>query len=423
MTIASAQGLVDFIWAAPSPFHCVLESQRMLEAAGFVKLDEKTDEVKLAPGQCGYVHRQGSLIAWRGGTEAPAAAGFRVLGTHTDSPNLRIKPNPDTTKEGWRQLTVAPYGGVLLSTWLDRDLGISGKVVVRHKGDVHTRLFRTDKPVARIPNLAIHLNRTVNDKGLVLNAQKHMTPVVGLGDGPAFGAWLAQQLEVDEVLTWELGLHDLQPPVIGGMDDEFIFAPRLDNLGSTYPAIVAMIEAKTSPSTQVLALFDHEEIGSMTYRGAMGPFLRQWLKRLERNHESQAHGGFERAIANSWMVSADMAHAIHPNHADKHEPDHKPMVNGGPVIKSHVGQRYATDCESSALFSWACHEENVAYQQFVTRNDLRCGSTIGPLTAAKIGIRTVDVGNPMLSMHSCREQAGAHDVAPMAKVMRRVLER
>ncbi len=421
-TAGTAQGMVDYIWASPSPFHAVQEAVQRLEAAGFVEVDERAEPVPIEAGRGYFVHRWGAILAWRAGTDAPAAAGFRVVGTHTDSPNLRLKPRPDGKGEGWRQLAVEPYGGVLLATWADRDLGLSGQVMVRDDNGLSRRLFRTDAPIARIPNVAIHLNRGVNKDGLKLNQQKHLPPVVGLGEGQGLADWLKEQLQVDEVISWDLGLHDTQVPTIGGMDREFIFAPRLDNLACTYTALTALIEAQPSPHTQVIALFDHEEVGSRTWRGAAGPMLRQVLSRIVRDHELQAGGGLDRACAASWMCSADMAHGVHPNYPEKHEPGHKPVLNGGPVIKANYNQRYATDGMGTALFRAACNEVEVACQDFVTRSDMPCGSTIGPISAAELGIRTVDIGGAMLSMHSIREQCGSEDVAQMALVMRQVLQ-
>ena len=423
MEVVSAQGLVDFIQASPSPFHCVAEAVRQLEAAGFRSIDEGAEPEALHPGEGRFVVREGSILAFRPGTDAPGVAGFRILGAHTDSPNLRLKPRPDCGAEGWRQLAVEPYGGLIQATWTDRDLGLSGRVVVRGPSGVEARLFRCDRPIARIANLAVHLNREVNSAGLQLNAQRHLPPVIGLAGGQRFETWLKAELNVDEVLSTELGLHDLQPATIGGLDDELIFAPRLDNQGSCYPALRALIEAAPAPATQVTVLFDHEEVGSRSWRGAMGPLLRDVLGRIVRDHVLQARGGLERATANSLLVSADMAHGVHPNYADKHEPEHKPRVNGGPTIKTHVEGRYATDAESMARFLVAAAEVEVPVQHFVTRSDLACGTTIGPIAAAELGIRTVDVGNPMLSMHSIREQAGVRDVALMARVMKQVLER
>lgn len=423
---ADARSLVDYLHKSPSPYHCVEESAQRLMAAGFRELDETSEPSVLQPGHGGYVKRAGTLVAFRMGNEPPAQSGYRLLGAHTDSPNLRLKPRPDLDSEGYRRWGVEVYGGVILATWLDRDLGVSGRVYVRgDDGKPVPKLLLVDRPVARIPNLAIHLNRTVNDEGLKVNTQRHLPPVLGLtadGEKQDFRAWLKAELGGADVLTWDLGLHDVQAPTLGGLDEEFVFSARLDNQASCFCSLAALLQAKTSSATQVAVLFDHEEIGSRSSHGAMGSFLKDLLVRLERDHGERGKGGFERAIAKSFLVSLDMAHGVHPNHADVHEPNHKPALNGGPVIKEHVEQRYATDAETSARFKLACEAEEVPYQDFVIRTDLACGSTIGPISAAGLGVKTVDVGNAMLSMHSIREQCGAKDSAMLVKVLKRVLE-
>lgn len=423
---ADAQSLLDYLEKSPSPYHCVEETAQRLVAAGFKELDETAEPEAVRAGEGGFVRRAGTLIAWRAGTTPPAASGFRLLGAHTDSPNLRIKPRPDLDGEGYRRWGVEVYGGVILATWLDRDLGISGRVFVRgDDGKPTPKLFRVDRPVARIPNLAIHLNRTVNDEGLKVNAQRHLPPVLGLvaeGEKSDFKKWLEGELGGADVLSWDLGLHDVQPPTLGGLEGEFVFSARLDNQASCFASLAALLQAKAAAATQVIVLFDHEEIGSRSAHGAMGAFLKDVLVRLERDHVEAAKGGFERAIAQSFLVSLDMAHGVHPGHADLHEPNHKPRLNGGPVIKEHVEQRYATDGETSARFKLACEAEEVPYQDFVIRTDLACGSTIGPIASAGLGVKTVDVGSAMLSMHSIREQGGARDSEMMVKVLKRLLE-
>jgi aspartyl aminopeptidase len=419
---AEAQAMVDFVQASPSPFHAVEDVARRLDAAGFVEVDESAAPGPITAGAGGYIRRGGAIAAWRAGTQAPASAGFRVAAAHTDSPNLRIKPKPDVSSEGYRQLGVEVYGGVLLATWADRDLGVSGSVIVQTPDGPKQRLFRYDRPIARIANLAIHLNRGVNKDGLKLNAQKHLAPIIGLGEGDSFADWLCAQLGVQSVVAWELGLHDLHVPTIGGIDDEFIFAPRLDNLACCQTITQAFIGSQAAPHTQVMALFDHEEIGSRSYRGAMGPLLKDLLSRIERDHERKAEGGMQRASANSWMVSCDMAHGVHPNYAAKHEPQHKPVLGGGPVLKAHAEQRYATEASTAARFRAACDAAGVPCQDFVSRTDLACGSTVGPMIAADLGIRTVDIGMAQLSMHSIREQCGADDPAQMISVLTHIFE-
>lgn len=415
--------LLSYIQASPSPFHCVEESAQRLLHAGFVEFYEHAEPTAIPPGQSAFVRRAGSILAYRAGAISPAAAGFRILGAHTDSPNLRLKPRPDVQRSGYRQWGVEPYGGVLMSTWLDRDLGVSGRVHVRGKdGKPSARLFRCDRPIARIPNLAIHLNREVNTKGLKLDFQNHLPPMVGLGDAASFVDWLSAELGEGEILSWDLGLMDLQAPCVGGLDESFIFSPRLDNQASCYASLTALIGAKTTDTTQVAVLFDHEEVGSRSHSGAMGAFLRDSLTRLERNYTDTARGGIERAIANSVLLSLDMAHGIHPNYADKHEPMHAPMLGGGPVIKEHVEQRYATDGATTAWFRDLCRVSDVPVQDFVIKSNMQCGSTIGPIAAAGLGVRTIDIGNAMLSMHSIREQASSKDTGYMLKVLKAALE-
>lgn len=416
--------MLDFIQRSPTPYHCVEEAARRLRAAGFQELDEAAEPAPLRAGSGSFLGRGGLVVAWRAGTAPPSVAGFRLVGSHTDSPNLRIKPRPDSSHDGYRQWGIEVYGGVIYATWMDRDLGLAGRVCVRGKdGRPELRLVRVDKPIARIPNLAIHLNRKVNDEGLKLDAQKHLVPVVGLGpgtDATTFARFIAAQAG-EEVLSWDLCLFDLQPPSFGGVDDEFVFSARIDNQAGCFMALTALLEAGPAPATQVAVLFDHEEIGSRSPTGAMGALLRDVLARIERDYEEKGKGGLERALASSWLVSLDMAHGVHPNYANLHEPNHKPLLNGGPVIKEHAEQRYATDAETSAFFRLACQAEQVPVQDFVIRTDLACGSTIGPISAGQLAVRTVDVGCAMLSMHSIREQAGAKDPELMVRVLKRVL--
>jgi len=419
----ATHSMIDFLQKSPTPYHCVEETAQRLRASGFTEIDEKAEPQTLRAGEGHFARRGGLIVAWRNGTHAPAAAGFRLIGAHTDSPNFRIKPRPDVRGEGYLQWGVEVYGGVIYASWMDRDLGLSGRVFVRGpEGQPILRLLRVDKPIARIPNLAIHLNRKVNEEGLKLDVQKHLVPVLGLvsSDATSFAKYVGGLLD-GEVLSWDLCLHDLQPPTLGGLNEEFVFSARLDNQASCFMGLCALLEAAPSPATQVVVLFDHEEIGSRSHTGAMGATLRDLLTRIEREHEEKGKGGVERALANSFFVSADMAHGVHPNHAGLHEPLHKPLLNGGPVIKEHVEQRYATDAETMALFRLACQAEQVPYQDFVIRTDLACGSTIGPISAGLLGVRTVDVGCAMLSMHSIREQCGAKDPELMIRVLTRIL--
>ena len=419
--------LLAFIHASPTPHHCVAEAKRRAVEAGFTALDER-QTWQLEAGKGYVVERGGALVAFRVGTEAPAEGGFRIVGAHTDSPNLRIKPNPDTGKEGYLQLGVEVYGGVLQYTWLDRDLGLAGRVVLKGEGpgQLEHRLVRIDRPLMRVASLAIHLDREVNKKGLHLNEQNHLPPLLGLTHDsvPAGGlkALLGAELGVDagRVLAWDLALMDIVPGTVGGLRGEFIFAPRLDNQASSHAALLALLRAPAAKATQLVCLFDHEEVGSGSTTGAGGSLAEDVLQRLaEVEGPGACAGALPRAIARSWQISADMAHAVHPNWADKNEPQHIPRLNGGPVIKINVQQRYATDAEGAALFESLCQDADVPVQKFVTRTDLACGSTIGPISSARLGVRTVDVGNAMLSMHSIREQAGAEDPERMVAVLAR----
>ena len=413
--LAAAKDLCAFVDASPTPYHAVGEVVRRLQLAGFAELSER-EPFRLSAGDRRYVIRGGStIIAFVVGTETPADAGFRVIGAHTDSPNLRIKPNADASRHGYRQVGVEVYGGALYSTWMDRDLSIAGRVLVRKDGGMEPRTVDLAKPVCRVPNIAIHLNRGVNSDGLVLNAQKHLVPILGLGKEMDLRAALAGALgeATSDILGYDLMLYDVERASIGGLDDELVFAARLDNLGSCHAATSALLASAQGAATRVIVLYDHEECGSRSAVGAAGTALRDVLRRIvdatlrERMSMEQA---FPRAVASSLLVSADMAHAVHPNYADQHEPQHLPQLNRGMVIKSNSNQSYATNGESSARFALLCDTAGYEAQRFVVRSDLPCGSTIGPITAAELGIQTVDVGAPMLSMHSCREMCGTLDV-------------
>lgn len=422
----TTQDLLDYIHASPTPHHCVAESERRLAGAGFIALSEG-ERWKLEVGKGYFLRRGGAFLAFRVGAKPAKDAGFRLLGAHTDSPNLRVKPQPDVEAEGYLQLGVEVYGGVLTHTWLDRDLGFAGRVLLQGDapGKMETRLLAISRPILRIPALAIHLDREVVTKGLLLNNQRHLPPLLGLEPAIPLRSILAEELgvEAERILSWDLSLMDVQPPAVGGLRGEFIFAPRLDNQASCHAALLALLRAKPADATSIICLYDHEEVGSASTAGAGGPAVEDLVRRLAESEGPGAEAGsLPRAIARSWQVSADMAHAIHPNYADRHEPEHKPRLNGGPVIKINHQQRYATDAEGEALFEALCREVDVPCQRFVTRTDLACGSTIGPISATRLGIRTVDVGNPMLSMHSIREQAGAHDPERMVAVLSRFLE-
>jgi aspartyl aminopeptidase len=419
--------LISYLDASPTPYHAAAESARILANAGFVSLEEH-ERWTLEPGLRAYTTRGGtSLIAFICGEKTPTESGFLAIGAHTDSPNLRIKPSPDVNRYGYRQLGVEAYGGVLLSTWLDRDLSLAGRVNIARGRALPTGLLvDLARPLLRVPNLAIHLNRNVNSDGLVLNAQSHLAPIFGLSseEPESLRDLLVDELAArgaparpEDIVSWDLSLYDVQGATVSGASSEFLHSARLDNLASCFAATQALAKApQPHAATRVIALYDHEEVGSRSAQGAYSPFLRQVLERIAQASDAADAEGFMRAIARSFLISADMAHAIHPNYADRHEPNHAPVLGGGPVLKTNVNQAYATDGESAARFAALCRDVEVPLQHFVVRSDLPCGSTIGPISAAQIGLRTVDIGNPMLSMHSIRELASTADAAMLERV-------
>jgi aspartyl aminopeptidase len=400
-----------------------------LSAAGFAELAE-ADAWQITPGRRGFFKRGGSIFAFVAGSLPPWEAGFIAFGAHTDSPNLRLKPNPDFTNVGFRQLAVEVYGGVLLGTWLDRDLCVAGRVVL---AGGKSELVRLPGAPCRIPNLAIHLNRDVNKEGLVVNPQTHLAPIWSLessAGAPAVLELVAQTLaatgtpglSASDIVGFDLCLFDAQEAALGGADGELLSAARLDNLSSCHALAGAFIDASASTAaTRVMVLHDHEEVGSQSATGARSPLLENLFERLTASYPGASAESLPRALARSLFVSADMAHAVHPNYADKHDKLHRPLLGGGPVVKINVNQAYGTDAVAQGVFVEACRAEGVSPQFFVSRNDQPCGSTIGPITAARLGIRTLDVGSPMLAMHSCRETAASADNPLLRRVLRRLL--
>ena len=411
----AARRMLAFIDASPSPFHACAEAARLLETVGFRPLRE-LDAWPQGAGPF-YVQRGGSLVAWVTGAQHRPTSGFRIVGAHTDSPNLRVKPHADSGRAGYRQLAVEVYGGALLNSWLDRDLGLSGRVVVRGSQGAEEHLLRVDRPLLRVPQLAIHLDRDITAKGLLLNPQEHLSPIWGLGSPApgAFAAFVAEQVDVDPraIVAWDLMAHDLTPGCLAGVDGELVSAPRLDNLCSCWAGVEALMAAVAGgepAQIPLLVLFDHEEVGSTSDRGAASTLLPALTERIVMS----LGGGREdvlRALAASVCCSADNAHATHPNYADRHEPGHQIALNGGPVLKVNANARYATDAASAASFVEACEQAGVPHQRYAHRSDLPCGSTIGPITAARLGIATFDVGAPQLAMHSARELGGSADPA------------
>lgn len=414
---AEAHGLMAYIDASPTPFHACEQAAARLEEEGFTRVEEADSFPEPGPH---YVIRGGSLVAWDDTDRDAVGNGFRVVAAHTDSPNLRIKPHAAHVRAGWQSLAVEPYGGLLRNSWLDRELGLAGRVAVRVGREVESVLFHDTRALLRVPQLAIHLDRSQND-ALTLNPQEHLVPVWGVGDTPGdLTAYLAEQVgtTVGDVLGWDVMAYPVEPAARLGQRRELIAAPRLDNLATSYAGLRGLLAARAEAGAPVpvLVLFDHEEVGSLSARGAMSTLLPVLLERIVL-----AGGGTRedhlRALAATVVASGDMAHATHPNYAERHEPHHRIRVNGGPVLKINTNQRYATDAVGEAAFRLACEQAGVPVQTFVVRSDLPCGSTVGPMTAAGLGATTVDFGAPILSMHSARELGGAEDPAMYAAAL------
>ena len=432
--VRHVRDLAAYIGSSPSSFHAAHEAGARLRRAGFLQLDE-TEAWAGGPG--GYfIVRDGALVAWLVPENATALTGFNILGAHTDSPSFKLKPKPTTGKFGWLQAGVEVYGGPLLNSWLDRELQLAGRLVTQ---DGTERLVATG-PLLRFPQLAIHLDRAVNE-GLVLDKQQHMNPVWGQGDPDQADllGLLAERAGLDpgQIGGYDLVVADTQPGAVFGANDEFFASGRLDNLSSVHAGLSALIglveageqgkEAAPEAGTRaaasgvpaegpiaVLAAFDHEEVGSSSRSGACGPVLEDVLTRISDGLGASVSER-RRAFASSFCVSADAGLAIHPNYPERHDPVNRPVLNGGPLLKINANQRYATDGPGAALWASLCRTANIPYQEFVSNNDMPCGSTIGPLTATRLGIRTVDVGVPLLSMHSARELCGVKDPHRLAQ--------
>lgn len=421
-----ADDLRAFLDASPSPFHAVATLTARLAAAGFAALEETTSW-RLEPGGAYYTVRDGgSLVAWRMGTAAPAESGLRLIGTHTDSPTFKVRPRAAEQRHGYRLVGVEPYGGVLTHTWFDRDLNVAGRVFLDTDEGVQERLVLLTGGPLRIPSLAIHLDRSVQREGFRPDPQRHTVPVEGTHDdgGTPLLDRIASLVEVEPhaVLASDLILADAQPASVTGTS---LRSGRLDNLLSCYAALRALCATPAGPSTQLLIANDHEEVGSRTAEGAAGSLLADVVGRLAAvgsatDADPAALVPAEqvtRTVRRSLLVSCDAAHALHPNYADRSEPAHEVRFGGGPALKSNANQAYATDAATAAAFSALCRRADVDVQHYVSRADLPCGSTIGPITAARLGLATVDVGAPLLSMHSIREQADLRDVAPLVRAL------
>ncbi len=414
-TSSHLQSLSSFIAASPSSFHAAAEAARQLTAAGFVELDES---VAWGSGAGSFfVIRDGAIVAWKQSPGASASTPFRIVGAHTDSPGLKLKPKPTTGSNGWLQAGVEVYGGPLFNSWLDRELEFAGRVAFR---DGTTALVRTG-PLLRFPQLAIHLDRAVNTDGLKLDPQRHLNPVIGLGDvdhADLVGhlAGFAAHAGAD-VAGYDISVADTQPAAVFGLDDALFAGGRLDNLSSVHASLSAFLALPDSLNdTVVFAAFDHEEIGSDSRSGASGPLLSDVLTRIADGLGATSSQRLQ-AFSMSWCLSADAGHSVHPNYPDRHDPVNRPVAGGGPILKINANQRYATDALGAAEWARACDAAGVAHQEFVSNNAVPCGSTIGPLTATRLGIRTFDVGIPLLSMHSARELAGASDPEDLSRAI------
>lgn len=416
------RGLCDFLSRATTPFHAVAAMAATLREAGFESLDETEKGASTQPGGRYYLTRNdSSLIAFTHGAEQAPVDGLHMVGAHTDSPCLMVKPNPERLRQGCFQLGVEVYGGALLNPWFDRDLSLAGRVSYADEGGgLATGLVDFRRPLAIIPSLAIHLDREANSNRSI-NPQTDILPLLALageGEEPALRELLATDLReqghaVARVLDYELCFYDVQSPALVGLKQEFIASARLDNLLSCYVGLQALLAADPAQSS-LLVCNDHEEVGSTSAVGAQGPMLRSLLMQLAGNERAYAH-----MLDRSVMISADNAHAVHPNYADRHDERHGPRLNAGPVIKHNANQRYATSSETAGLYRLLAEQEGVPVQSFVVRTDMACGSTIGPLTAAELGVRTLDIGVPTLAMHSVRELAGSEDAFSLYRVLRR----
>lgn len=448
---ARATDMLAFINASPTQFHAVANAAARLEAAGFQRIVE-TDAWALAPGGRYYFVRNGStLVALAVGGAYAAGGGFHMVGAHTDSPCLKVKPVSAGARAGCAMVNVEPYGGGLWTTWFDRDLSVAGRVLVKDGARLTARLVAVDAPLLRIPMLAIHLQRELADKGFAPNKAQHVVPLLasavadlgksGGGNGAAAptpkhhsqllaAVAAAAGVPADAIVDFDLNVVDTQAGVLGGAGSEFVFVGRLDNLAMSYCATAALADAfgaspdgdrrlAAEPAVKAVALFDHEEVGSASAQGAGGPVMRDAIFRAARalagggggdGGDAGADAAVVRALQASFLVSADMAHALHPNYADRHDADHRPRFGGGLVIKHNANQRYATDAVSAALFREVGAARGVPCQEFCVKSDMACGSTIGPILASGLGVRTVDVGAPQLSMHSIREMCAVADV-------------
>ncbi|KAL6768469.1 Aspartyl aminopeptidase [Auxenochlorella protothecoides] len=428
-----ADDLLEYINDSDTQFHAVEQAKARLDAAGYMRLSERQSWDGLRPGGRYYFTRNDStLVAFAVGARYEPGNGFYILGAHTDSPCFKLKPVSKCTKSGYAMVNVEPYGGLLQHTWFDRDLSVAGRVLIRtEEGSMQHKLVKVPEPILRIPMLAIHLQRDINSTGFNPNKQTECTPLLALqaalqdSEGPAVSEgrhhpWLlhilAKELGVrpEDIVDFDLNVIDTQAGVIGGAEGAFVFVGRLDNLCSSYLGLRALLDSDVSLASEagvrVLALFDNEEVGSASAQGAAGPVLQDTIARVAAVLGGGAEGAVQRALQASFLLSADMAHALHPNYPDRHDAAHAPRLGDGIVLKHNANQRYATTAVSATLFREVCRQAGVPTADFAVRSDMGCGSTIGPILASGLGLRTVDVGLPQLSMHSIREMCAVADV-------------
>ncbi len=411
-----AADFLDFAYASPTPFQAVRNIKAALLRKGFQQLDRSLEWNIQRGGKYFTTKNDSSLIAFVVGGGDIEETGFRIIAAHTDSPGFRVKPNPEMDANGFLKINTEVYGGPILSTWLDRPLSIAGRVMLKSENPVkpEVKFINLKKPILLIPNLAIHLNREIND-GKAYNAQIDMIPFLRMTDSSFdssdyFITLIAEHLKVEahEILSYDLAPYEFEKGVLMGEDEEFISSGRIDNLAMIHTGIDALLNSEMPLATNIMACFDNEETGSRTKQGAASPFLNDVMRRITFGQEKYAEA-FMRAKVNSFGISADMAHAVHPNFPEKHDPSNRPKINEGPVIKINANQNYTTDAESSAIFKMLCLKAGVPYQEYVNRSDVKGGSTLGNIMSQQVDIRMVDVGNPMLAMHSVRELAGVKD--------------
>lgn len=432
MNAALIRRFCDFVDASPTAYHAVDNLAAALEAAGAQRLDER-EAWLLEPGQAYFVARSGSsLMAFRPGLRPPAEEGFALAGAHTDSPALKLRLEKNLASKGMERSPVEIYGGPIVSTWLDRPLSLAGRVSLRAQdGGFVNRLVNFDRPIGLVPNLAIHLNREVN-KGFEYNAQNNLPVLIGtatiggaaisgtttIPTAPALAGLIAAELGVDaaDILGADLYFVDAQKTVVFGGSGELINGYRLDDLSGCHAVLEAFLRSSPSLHGQVACFFDHEEIGSTSIQGADSSFLRDILGRIAALQGTSTEG-FYRALASSFQVSVDVAQAFHPSYAEKYDEAFAPLLNGGPAVKVNANLRYATDSEGEARFRLFCAQAGFPCQKFMSRADMAPGSTIGPMSSAHTGIKTVDVGSPLLSMHSIRETLGSFDHEAMVAAL------